>query len=125
MVALGRRGKLVVATGCDVFLSIHCNAGPPSAHGVEAYVVEGDERSHAAARRLVAAVCECGFASRGVKWDRQSAHGRLRVLRDTYRKMPAVLLEVGFLTNEHDASLLAERRARERIAAAIAEALRR
>ncbi len=58
-----------------------------------------------------------------MKWDSQSQYSRLRVLRDTYRHMPAVLLEIGFLTNPHDARLLADKHFREAVAEEIADAL--
>ena len=44
--------------------------------------------------------------NRGVKWDGQSRHKSLFVLRDTCKKMTAVLLEIGFLTNAADAKKL-------------------
>jgi len=45
------------------------------------------------------------------------------VLRETYR--PAVLVELGFLSNSREEKLLASRRYRERLAAALARALAR
>ena len=120
LVPLSRRGKLAVARGCDMFLSIHCNAGPASASGTEAFVVNHDGRSRRIARELVEAVVEHGVRTRGVKWDSRSRHSRLRVLRDTYRHMPSVLLEIGFLTNDHDAALLNDRFFREAVAISIA-----
>ena len=120
LVPLSRRGKLAAARGCDMFLSIHCNAGPRSASGPEAFVVKGDRRSRKIASELVEAVVEHGMRSRGVKWDSRSQHSRLRVLRDTYRHMPAVLLEIGFLTNDHDAELLKDRFFREAVAISVA-----
>jgi len=123
LIPLGNRGKLATAARCDMFLSIHCNAGPSSANGVEAFVVEGDERSREIARRFNKLVEEHGMHDRGVKWDSQSQYSRLRVLRDTYRHMPAILLEMGFLTSKHDAGLLADRYFRENIAQIVAEGI--
>ncbi len=120
LIPLARRGRLAIARGCDMFLSIHCNAGPTSASGTEAFVVKGDKRSRKIARELVEAVVEHGMRSRGVKRDSRSQHSRLRVLRDTYRHMPAVLLEIGFLTNDHDAALLRDRFFREAVAISVA-----
>ena len=123
LVALATRGKRAIDGHCDLFLSVHANAGPVSAHGVEAFVAEGDSRGRAIAQRLVDAVSKHGLHNRGARWDSQSQCSRLRVLRDTYRHMPAVLLEVGFLTNAHDAGLLADKHFREAVAVEIAASL--
>lgn len=124
LVALATRGKRAIDGHCDLFLSIHLNAGPASAQGVEAFVAEGDTRSRALAERLTAAISAHGLRNRGAKWDSQSQYSSLRVLRDTYRHMPAVLLEIGFLTNAHDAKLLADKHFREAVAEGITAALR-
>lgn len=119
LVALATRGKRAIDGHCDLFLSIHVNAGPESANGVEAFVADGDTRSRAIAQRLVDAVAKHGLRNRGAKWDSQSHCSRLRVLRDTYRHMPAVLLEIGFLTNPRDAKLLGDRHFREAVAGSV------
>ena len=106
-----------------MFLSVHCNAGPKAAHGVEAFVAKGDRRSRKIAAALVDAVAEKGMNHRGVKWDCRSQHSRLRVLRDTYRHMPAVLIEIGFLTNSDDAALLKNRFFRDAVARSLAKSL--
>ncbi len=123
LVALATRGNRAVDARCDLFVSIHLNAGAASASGVEAFVVEDDERSRAIAKRFVAAIAKHGLHNRGAKWDSQSQYSRLAVLRDTCRHMPAVLLEIGFLTNQHDAKLLADKHFREVIAVEIAEGI--
>ncbi|MCL5105527.1 MAG: N-acetylmuramoyl-L-alanine amidase [Armatimonadetes bacterium] len=122
-VPLQARGRLAVAEDCDAFLSIHFNAGPASARGVEAFIALGDNRSRTLAERLVDAASSLGLKTRGVKWDSQSQHTRLKVLRDTYRVMPAVLLEVAFLTSAHDSRLLKGPEFREAVAKKIAETL--
>lgn len=123
LVALATRGRRAVDGHCDLFLSIHHNAGPPEAHGVEAYVAEGDSRSHHIAERLLAGTSKHGLHNRGVKWDSQSHYSRLRVLRDTNQHMPAVLLEIGFLTNHGDTRLLADKHFRETVASEIREGI--
>jgi N-acetylmuramoyl-L-alanine amidase len=123
LVGLSQRALIARAAKCDLFLSVHLNAGPPSAHGVEAFVAKGDNASRRIAELLVGTISELGMASRGAKWDSQSQYSRLAVLQGTYRSMPAVLLEVGFLTNESDAKLLHDRFWLERAASAIAYAL--
>lgn len=123
LVALDARGKKAVDGKCDMFISIHLNAGPASATGVEAFVAEGDTRSRSIADRLLAGIAKHGMHNRGAKWDSHSQYSRLAVLRDTYRHMPAVLLEIGFLTNSHDAKLLSDRQFREAVAVEIAEGI--
>lgn len=120
LVALNKRGKIARDTHCGLFLSIHCNAGPKAACGVEAFVVKGDAASRSIAQRLVDGVSAQGLSNRGVKWDSQSQYSRLAVLRGTYRHMPAILLEVGFLTNRHDSRLLSNKYFREYTAIEIA-----
>jgi N-acetylmuramoyl-L-alanine amidase len=123
LVTLAQRTAVAKAHRCDMFLSIHCNAGRPSASGVEAFVAEGDQRSRAIAIRLVDAVASHGLPSRGVKWDSNSQYSRLAVLRGTYKAMPAVLLEVGFLSNAHDVGLLREAGFREEAAKVVGQAV--
>jgi N-acetylmuramoyl-L-alanine amidase len=124
LVPLAQRTRIAKANRCEMFLSIHCNAGPSSAGGVEAFVTEGDEKSLNIAKGLVSKIVKLGLADRGVKWDNHSQHPRLAVLRGTYRQMPAILLEVGFLTNSHDAALLQDARWREQLAISIAIAVK-
>lgn len=123
LVALATRGKRAIDGQCDLFLSIHHNAGPSGARGAEAYAAHGDERSRKLAERLLDTLHTCGLRNRGVKWDTQSRYRRLRVLRDTFRHMPAVLLEIGFLTNVSDAAMLRDRHFREAVASEIVEGI--
>lgn len=123
-VSLGSRGALAKSKDCDFFISFHCNAGSPLATGVEAYVALNDFRSLALAKKLLAIITAGGsIKSRGAKWDNQSQHNSLRVLRDTYRKMPAMLVEMGFLSNISDAKLLGDRTWREAMSIKIAKKL--
>ncbi len=123
-VELKERGKLAKREGADLFLSIHLNAaGSPQANGAELFVVSGDKRSIVWAQQLLAVVVGAGMNRRGVKPDTSSAVGKLRVLRDTYRAMPAMLLEVGFLSNQEDAERLKSIHWRERLACELAKAI--
>ena len=98
-------------------------AASPSARGCECFAAAGDERSLKIAARITAALSSMGLKNRGAKYDTQSAHGSLRVLRDTYKNMPALLLEIGFLTNKADAELLGNKFFREKAAVAVAEVI--
>ena len=123
LVSLVERGRIAIASGCDLFVSIHINAGPATANGVEAFVAQGDKRSQAIAQRLVGRVIRHGLRDRGVKWDSLSQYSRLKVLRDTCRYMPALILEIGFLTSLHDAALLKDKYWREAVSMDIAEGI--
>lgn len=109
-VELKQRPKTAKQAKCDLFLSLHVNAaGAPEAQGVEAYCTHGDTRSAVLAEDLVNALStHNGLRRRGVRWDDQSQHSSLYVLRNTYSRMLAVLLEVGFLTSPHDSDLMKE-----------------
>ena len=118
---LVKRGVVAKVNHCNLFVSIHLNkAGVSSAHGVEAFYVTGDRPSIQLAGRLINTVTPLGITSRGAKPDTSAACGSLRVLRDTHRSMPAVLLEVGFLSNLHDAQKLIQDRWVENLACKMA-----
>ncbi len=88
--------------GADYFISIHTNASDsPSAKGVEVLVYSIDSRAGDLAKDILEELSEAsGFPSRGVK-----ERPGLYVLRKT--PMPAVLAELGFITNPTEANLMA------------------
>lgn len=87
--------------GADYFISLHTNAATsPSASGSEAYVYNRGTRAFSLAGDILDNLTDItGLRNRGV----QSRPG-LYVLRKT--AMPAVLLELGFITNPGDAALM-------------------
>lgn len=91
------------AWGADYFISLHTNASEiTSATGTEAFAYARDSAAFALARDLVAGVTEVtGLPDRGT-----FVRSGLYVLRKT--AMPAVLLELGFITNPGDAALMNE-----------------
>jgi len=88
--------------GADLFVSLHANAsGITSASGTEAYVFRIPGEAYELALNIVEAVSEnTGLENRGV-----FARTNLYVLRRT--RMPAALIELGFITNPADADLMA------------------
>ena len=91
------------AFGADLFLSRHTNASPdPTVGGSEALVFSATSPSYPIAEALLVGVTEAtGFRNRGVK-----LRPGLYVLRRT--PMPAVVLELGFITNPRDARLMSQ-----------------
>ena len=88
--------------GADYFISIHANASNiVSASGAEAFVYSEASPAYAFSEDILLRLSEAtGLADRGV-----FARPTLYVLRRT--AMPALLLEVGFITNPGDAALMA------------------
>ena len=90
--------------GADYFLSIHTNANVnPAINGTEAYVYAVNTPSYDLAVNIVDEIVRrLGTKNNGI-YDRPS----LYVLRRT--NMPAVLIELAYLSNEGDAALLADK----------------
>lgn len=85
--------------GADYFISIHTNASSQSsANGTEVLVYSQPSTSAELAEDILEEITEItGLQSRGVK-----SRPGLYVLRKT--TMPAVLVELGFITNPQDAA---------------------
>lgn len=88
--------------GADVFVSLHANASNiTTASGQEAFVFAlGGEAEELAENILYQLNLSTGLENRGV-----TARTNLYVLRRT--RMPATLVELGFITNPRDAYLMA------------------
>ncbi|UNK20595.1 N-acetylmuramoyl-L-alanine amidase family protein [Paenibacillus sp. N3/727] len=91
------RVKIANDLKADAFVSIHANSGPSAATGTETYYQREASKSLANVlhKHIIGAT---GLKDRGVK------NGNFHVIRET--NMPAVLLEVGFLSNTNDESKL-------------------
>ena len=89
--------------GADAFISIHAHASNvESASGNEGYAFSQSSPGFALGEDILAGLTEStGLTSRGM-----FVRPSLYVLRKT--KMPAVLIELGFITNPSDAALMSE-----------------
>ena len=117
-VSLSSRADIANWAGADVFVSLHCNsAADPSAKGIEVYhhpKASPKAKSLAAdiQKRLVAAT---GLVDRGVK------AANFAVLRRT--TMPAVLVEMAFISNPAEEALLLKEEWRGMVVREIAAAV--
>lgn len=99
--SLEERVRMANTWGADYFISIHANASDSeTASGTEAFVYNSKSISYQFAKSMVdEIVTRLDMKDRGVKENSQ-----FYVLKNT--RMPATLMELGFLTNEDDAKKL-------------------
>ncbi len=98
---LAPRADMANEWGADLFLSIHCNASTPAAHGTETFSFPGSEAGARIAREVQARLTDVLHTEdRGVK------EANFAVLRLT--AMPAVMVELGFLSNVQEEKRLAD-----------------
>jgi N-acetylmuramoyl-L-alanine amidase len=100
-----------------ILLSLHFNAGPPGIRGPETYYWRVD--SHGLATRCQRAMSDVSPLEIG---NRGLVRRRLRLTRNP--EIPSVLLEAGYLSNPAESQLAADPAYRQRLAVAIAGAIR-
>jgi N-acetylmuramoyl-L-alanine amidase len=117
------RARFANTTNADLLVSLHCDGHvSPRPHGVASYYfgtwrtssVVGERFADLVQREVVARTDLLNCRSHPKSWP---------LLRAT--RMPAVRLELGYLTNPHDASALASRDFRAVVAEAILAAVQR
>lgn len=119
-VSLAERTNRANAWKADLFVSIHANASGDRwslAQGIETYIYT---KASAASQRLANIVQQrivavTGLLNRGVK--KENFH----VLRET--RMPAILVECGFMTHRQEIELLKSNEYRQRCAKAIVQGI--
>jgi N-acetylmuramoyl-L-alanine amidase len=100
-VSLSARCALANTVQADVFISLHCNsAANREAHGTETYHLEGSSAGQILATRIHRGLTALGL------WDRGVRTAAYYVLRHT--KMPAVLVELAFISNPREEQLLGD-----------------
>lgn len=110
------KARIANQSGADYFISFHRNSSPEANQyqGVEVLLYDKSGVKYEMAQNILGALGELGFREIGVK-----ARPGLVVLRRT--RMPALLLEVGFINSDFDNQLFDEKF--NEIARSIAEAI--
>ena len=118
-VALAERVRIVARAGADVLVSVHCNAvEDESPQGIETWHQQEDAGGKALAEAVQArAVAITNAKDRKVK----ATAGGIYVLRWAGR--PAVLVEMGFLSNATERRVLSSAPYRQSLASAIVEGI--
>lgn len=106
--SLNERVNIANFCKCNLFVSIHCNSNKrKDARGTETLIsARGGEAEKLANKVNSRIVKKLGLVDRGVKVDNEYLGYNLKVLEKT--QMPAILVEVAFISNENDALMLKE-----------------
>ncbi|MBR2571757.1 MAG: N-acetylmuramoyl-L-alanine amidase [Clostridia bacterium] len=116
-----RRAEILNEAGCDIALNLHCNgSGNRSANGLRLYTPSaGGQRaeSYSIAKALAPAFCSAtGARNGGITRSR----GYISL---NYAEVPAILVEMGYMTNQQEDLLLATDEYQYKIAGGITEGL--
>ncbi len=116
---LTERAALANDMDGDIFVSIHYNATTKaSISGIETYAYSTPDNQYLAEQIHRSLIESTGAVNRGVK-----SGNKLVVLNRT--KVPAVLLELGFLTNANEANLVTQEHYQSTLTMAIADGIDR
>lgn len=122
-IPLDKRAEFANTRDSKLFVSVHYNSAPsPEAQGIEVFYYRSkDDQDRSAESKILAqnvlkrVIKNTDAKSRGVK------HGNLAVIRLT--KMPAILIEGGFLTNDEEMQKLKDPSYLKQIAWGIAQGI--
>lgn len=109
------RVKIANDLNADLFISVHANSGSATATGVETYYTRSESKALANVMHKYL-VESSGLKDRGVRTK------SLHVTRET--KMPAVLLECGYLSNKSDDAVLYTADFQNRVAEGIVKGIK-
>lgn len=115
---VGTRAKIAAEHGCDVLISLHCNAANGQANGTETFY-RADANKALATACNAAIVASLGTRDRGIKTESQSQHSRLAVLGFPR----AVLIELGFIDHAEDRRAMTDEAKRKAACHALACAI--
>jgi N-acetylmuramoyl-L-alanine amidase len=116
-VGLSQRAKMANGWGADWFVSVHCNSFmDKNSKGTETFAYQAGTPAHSKAREVQDKLVQyLGRADRGVKT------ANFAVLRES--KMPAVLVEIAFISNAEEEGLLLDGAFRQKAAGAVFEGI--
>ncbi|MBQ3054268.1 MAG: N-acetylmuramoyl-L-alanine amidase [Clostridia bacterium] len=116
-VSLSSRADMANRANADFFISIHCNGfANASARGTESYSYPGNNIGEKVAEKITEEISgEFNIPNRGAKKE------NFAVLR--LSKMPAVLVETAFITNQEEEKIMLEPGFSEKIADCICNAI--
>ncbi len=115
---VSRRDDIARAYGCEVMVSLHCNAATGAASGSEVFYRGADDKQKAE-ELSVAVASSLGLKDRGAKTEAESQHSSLAVME--FDK--CWLIELGFIDNEGDRAALLNPTKRKAACQAIAKVL--
>lgn len=117
---LTRRAALVNRSNAQLFVSLHANSFPSATwSGAQTFYLNEDEDSFRLATHVQSALVR-ELRDLGPN-RRRAASADLRILRDV--NVPAVVIEVGFLSHPEEESLLQQTEYQARVAQAIANGI--
>lgn len=118
------RARFANDTDADMLISLHCDGAPsPSPHGVAAYYYgTGPDNGSLPGERLAGLLAREVAARTGL-FDARTHPTTWQLLRRT--RMPAVHIDLGYVTHPGDAALLAREDVRDTIAEALVVAVQR
>ena len=118
------RAAFANSTNADVVLSLHVDGSPdPRAHGVATYYFGAQLNGHSAAGERFAGLVQREIVARTDLRDCRTHAKTWDLLR--YTRMPAVQIELGYVTNPDDAARLGDPDFRDVVAEAIVVAVQR
>lgn len=113
--SLSYRCELANSENCDYFVSIHCNSfDDPKANGFEVWYSEGSMAGEHLAKSIQWQISRMQLTNRGIK---STAQSPLYVLSNT--AMPAVLVELAFISNKLEEKMLSSKEGQEIFANAV------
>lgn len=121
-IPLKKRVQAANRSRAELFVSIHYNASTnKGAHGIEIFYSDAKKDTRSRESKKLAGSILKDVIKRTKARDRGIKRGNFHVIRET--KMPAVLLEGGFITNQSERNKLKDQKYLDQIARGIADGI--
>ena len=121
-IPLQQRTSIANKTKSHLFVSFHFNSAKSTdAHGIEIFYYDSKDKIRSNSSRRLARVVLNNMIERSKAKNRGVKGGNFHVIRET--KMPAILIEGGFITNEDERNKLQDLNYRDTLARSIAEGI--